>query len=78
MAQQEPWGGDVHLPRWLRHLFHRPDPPGDTPERVHESRKPQDMPTVLENSNRAASGALVDFYNEGRERRKASPRGDKR
>jgi hypothetical protein len=75
----EPWGGDVHMPRWLRHVLHRPEPPGDTPECVHEARKPQKMPTVLENSNRAFSGSLVDLYNEGRAaRKKASPRGDKR
>jgi hypothetical protein len=78
MPQQEAWGGDVRMPRWLRHLFHRPDPPGDTAERAHEARKPTEGPSVLENSNRALSGALVDFYNEGRSRKKDSPRGDKR
>jgi hypothetical protein len=34
---------------------------------------------VLENANRAATGALVDLYNEGREVRRhgtARPRGD--
>ena len=43
---QEQWGGDVHLPHWMRRVLHRPEPPGDTPERTHEARKPQEMPTV--------------------------------
>jgi hypothetical protein len=73
---EEAWGGDVHVPRWLRKLVHRPEPPGDTPERLHEAREPQRQPSVLENSSRAFSGALVDLYNESR--KKPSPRGDKR
>jgi hypothetical protein len=72
----EPWGGDVHAPRWLRRLMHRPEPPADTPEAAHEKRKSQGGPSVLENANRAVSGAVVDIYNESR--RKASPRGDRR
>jgi hypothetical protein len=75
---QEPWGGEVHLPRWMRKLMHRPDPPGDTPERAHEARKPTEGPSVLENANRASVGALGDLYSEGRSAKKASPRGDKR
>jgi hypothetical protein len=73
---EEAWGGDVHMPRWLRKLVDRPETPGDTPERAHEACKPQPQPSVIENSNRAFSGALVDLYNESR--RKASPRDDKR
>jgi hypothetical protein len=73
---EEAWGGGVHVPRWLRKLVHRPEPPGDTPERLHEAREPQPQPSVLENSNRAFSGALVDLYNESR--KKASPRDDTR
>jgi hypothetical protein len=63
---QEPWGGEVHLPRWMRKLMHRPEPPGDTPERAHEARKPTEGPSVLENANRASVGALGDLYKEGR------------
>jgi hypothetical protein len=65
----EEWGGEVRVPRWLRRLLRRSDPPGDTPERATEGRAPQREPTVTENSNRAASGALVDLYNEGRKKR---------
>jgi hypothetical protein len=72
----EAWGGDVHMPHWMRKVLHRPDPPPDTPERVHENRKPDGDRTVLENANRAVSGAVVDVYRESR--KKASPRGDKR
>ena len=64
------------MPRWMRKLMHRQEPPGDTPEAAHEKRQPHDGPTVLENANRAFSGAVVDIYNESR--KKASPRGDKR
>jgi hypothetical protein len=74
---QEPWGGEVHMPRWLRHLLHRPDPPGDTPERVHEARQPQVMPTVGENADRAIAGPMTELYWEGRAaRRRAAPRRD--
>ena len=45
-----------HMPRWLRHMLHRPDPPADTPERAHEARKPQEMPTVGQNADRAIAG----------------------
>jgi hypothetical protein len=78
MPQQEPWGGEVHVPAWLRRLLHMHKLPGDTPEAAHEKRKPQEQPSVLENSNRALSGPLVDFYNEGKTRKSASPRRDKR
>jgi hypothetical protein len=67
---QEPWGGDVHMPRWMRKLMHRPEPPGDTPERAHEARKPQEGPSVLENANRAVSGVVVDVYKEGRKNKR--------
>jgi hypothetical protein len=76
---QETWGGDLHMPRWMRRVLHRPDPLGDTPEAAHEKRKPQDMPTVAQNADRAAVGPLSQLYDEGRDARKnASPRGDKR
>ena len=79
MPQQEPWGGDLHLPHWLRHVLHRPDPPEDTPERAHEARQPQEMPTVAQNADRAIVGPMSSLYVEGRQaRKKASPRGDKR
>jgi hypothetical protein len=76
---QEPWGGDLHMPHWVRHLLHRPDPPGDSAEAAHEKRKPQEMPTVAQNADRALVGSLSELYVEGRTaRKKASPRGDKR
>jgi hypothetical protein len=73
---QEAWGGDVQMPRWMRKLMHRPDPPGDTPERVHESRQSQDGPTVGENVDKAVAGGITQIYWE--DRTKASPRRDKR
>ena len=35
--QLEPWGGEVHVPRWLRRLARRPDS-NDTPERAREAQ----------------------------------------
>jgi hypothetical protein len=69
MPQQEPWGGDLHLPRWMRRVLHRPEPPGDTAERAHEARKPQDMPSVGANADRAVVGSLSELYVEGRKKR---------
>ena len=68
--QQEAWGGDVKLPRWLRRMLRRPEPPGPTTEAAHEARKPQPGPSVLENANRASVGALADLYREGRTKRR--------
>jgi hypothetical protein len=69
-GQQEAWGGEVHLPRWLRRVLRRPESPGDTPEGAHEKRKPKDGPSVLESANRAAVGPLTDLYREDRGRRR--------
>jgi hypothetical protein len=63
---QEQWGGEVKMPTWLRRLLRMRELPGDTPERAHEARKPQEGPSSLENANRAAVGPMVDLYNEGR------------
>lgn len=68
--QQEAWGGDVQMPRWLRRMLRRPGPPEPTPEAVHEARKPQPGPSVLENANRASVGAMADLYREGRTKRR--------
>lgn len=38
--EQEAWGGEVRLPRWLRRMLRRPEPLGDSPEGAHEARKP--------------------------------------
>ena len=68
--QQEAWGGEVKVPRWLRRILRRPEPPEPTPEAAHEARKPQGGPSVLENANRAELGPLVDLYREGRTKRR--------
>jgi hypothetical protein len=65
----EEWGGEVRVPRWLRRLLRRPDPPGDTPEKQGEWTPPPRQRTVLENANRAATGVMADLYNDGREGR---------
>jgi hypothetical protein len=63
---QEQWGGEVKMPTWLRRVLHMRELPDNTAERAHEARKPQGGPTAYENANRAATGPLVDLYNEGR------------
>ena len=67
--QLEPWGGEVHMPRWVRRALRRPEPPGDSPEGAHEARKAKDGPSVLQNADRAAAGPLTDLYVEGRTKR---------
>ena len=75
MARElEPWGGEVHMPRWLRRLLRRPPEPEDTPERAHEPHAQSDR-SVLENANRAATGAVVDLYKEGRDVRRRGTTG---
>ena len=69
--EQEPWGGEVRLPRWLRRLLRRPEGVGDTPERAHERRKgEQPRKSVAANADRAAVGILSDLYREGRQKRR--------
>jgi hypothetical protein len=62
MAELQPWGGEVKLPRLLRWLLRRPIP-DDTPERAHERRRPQysDV-SVLENADRAIFGAWSEGH----------------
>jgi hypothetical protein len=62
MAELQPWGGEVKLPRLLRWLLRRPHP-DDTAERAHERRKPQysDV-SVLENADRAIFGAWSEGH----------------
>jgi hypothetical protein len=68
--QQEAWGGEVQMPRWLRRVLRRPAPLGDTPEAAHEAREPQAGPSVAQNADKASVGALSDLYHEGRTKRR--------
>jgi hypothetical protein len=68
--RQEAWGGEVRMPRWLRRILRRPEPPGDTSEAAHEAGKPQAGASVAQNADRAAVGALSDLYREGRTKRR--------
>ena len=67
--QLEPWGGEVHMPRWLRKALRRPEPAGNTPEATHEARKDQSGMSVLENADRAGAGPMTQLYVEGRTKR---------
>jgi hypothetical protein len=58
------------MPRWLRRILRRPEPPGNTPEAAHEARRPQAGPSVAQNANRATAGALSDLYREKRTKRR--------
>jgi hypothetical protein len=68
--QQEPWGGDVTMPRWLRRRLRRAEPPEPTPEAVHEARKSQSGPSVIQSADRAALGPMSDLYREVRAQRR--------
>ena len=67
--QLEPWGGEVHMPRWMRRVLRRPDLSEDTPEAAHEKRKEHPGGSVLENADRAAAGPMTQLYVEGRTKR---------
>jgi len=67
--QQEAWGGEVRMPRWLRRMLRRPEPPGATPEGAHEARQPQPERSVAKNADRAAVGVLSDLYREDHHKR---------
>jgi hypothetical protein len=69
--QQEAWGGEVQMPRWLRRVLRRPEPLGPTEEAAHEARKSRSGPSVFENANRASVGAMADLYREGRTKRRS-------
>ncbi len=73
--ENEPWGGDVHVPRWLRRLLGRGPDPEDSPEKRSESRRPGDPVSVFENANRASTGPMVDLYREGRQVRRRGTTG---
>jgi hypothetical protein len=62
MAELQPWGGEVKLPRLFRWLLRRPAS-SDTPGRMHERRHPQypDV-SVLENADRAIFGAWSEGH----------------
>jgi hypothetical protein len=48
--EEERWGGEVHLPRWLR----RRPRPEDTPEKLAEGQRAKEPEvSVLENADRA-------------------------
>ena len=68
--EQEAWGGEVRIPRWLRRMLRRPEPVGDTPEAAHEKRKAQPGRSVAENADRAAVGVMSELYREGRKKRR--------
>ena len=70
--QLEPWGGEVHMPGWMRKLLRRRDPAHDTPEARHEKRKEQPGASVLENADRAGAGPMTQMYVEARTKRPRS------
>ena len=64
MAQEsQPWGGEVRLPSWLRRILRRPPEVPDTPEALHERRKPQQSESAALEHMRAA-GTLEPHHSE--------------
>ena len=68
--QHEEWGGEVRMPRWMRRVLRRPEPPDDTPEAAHEARKGPPSRSVAQTANKAAIGPLAEIYHEGRRKRR--------
>jgi len=68
--QQEPWGGELRMPRWLRRVLRRPEPQGDSLEAAHEARESQPSASVAQNADRAGLGPLSELYHEGRRKRR--------
>ena len=68
--EQEAWGGEVRMPRWLRRMLRRPEALGHTTEAAHEKRKAEPGRSVAENADRAAVGVLSELYREGRRKRR--------
>jgi hypothetical protein len=61
--QFESWGGEVHLPRWLRRR--RTPEPGDTPEKLEEGdRSPASEDSVLENTDKAMIAGGVGGWHD--------------
>lgn len=70
MARElEEWGGEVRVPGWVRRVLRRPPPPGDTDECRAERPAKAPGPTVGQNTDRAAAGAVTDIFWEGRRKR---------
>jgi hypothetical protein len=74
--QLEAWGGEVHVPRWLRRLTRRGPEATDSPERAREAAyealhpKEPDV-SVAENADRAVFGP----FSEGHPGNREPPRG---
>ena len=68
--QQEAWGGEVRMPRWLRRMLRRPAPAEDTPEGAHEARTPQPR----QGADRGEADLMSNLYHEGRAERRAKRR----
>jgi hypothetical protein len=69
--QLESWGGEVHLPRWLRR-WRKPDP-GDSSEKLEDGDRGEEPErSVLENADKAmgAIGLSGAMYREEPHRRK--------
>jgi hypothetical protein len=66
MAEKRPeaWGGEVHLPRWMRRLRRKPEAT-DTPQKLAETHKgkvaKEPERTVLENVDRTLWGGFRDL-----------------
>ena len=72
--QQEEWGGEVRMPRWLRRMLRRPAPLDDTPEGAHEARTSQSGQAVRQGAGRGEADLMSNLYHEGRDERRAKRR----
>jgi hypothetical protein len=71
--QQEAWGGEVQMPRWLRRVLRRPEPSEPTPQAAREARKPQSGRSAG-HVDGSALGPMTDVYDGGSAARRGKRR----
>jgi hypothetical protein len=58
--EPEDWGGEVHMPRWMRRLLRRPADTEDTPQKRGEPRRPERLRSPLDRGH----GSAQIYFNE--------------
>ena len=78
MAQEpQPWGGEVHLPNWLRRLLRRPPEEALTPEAKHDARQRARARDQSAFEHMQATGTVEPHYSELPGGKASRPRRDR-
>jgi hypothetical protein len=62
--QQEAWGGEVRMPRWLRRVLRRPEPSVSSPEAAREANRQRSSSSAA-NADGTALGPMTERYRGG-------------